>query len=514
MNEKATRSKQLLGVLRARHDFAQRERDRDAYFLHRDPIYLERLDWQAHTFRHLVHLLPGETILEIGAGQGLFVDALKPITRGQNQITALMFNEMSSGTEGQNDGVERIGVSRIDILAFRTFDYVILHNMLEQRYAALLIDAAFHCLKAGGQIVCLESNPWNPYHIIKRIGRRLTGRPSASNFLSELELYELISEIGFICIMIRFTDFVYPPLPRTLIWLLKNASSVLENTPFVRALAGRILIAARRPPRGLPRPSISLARHHAIRGKLAIVVPCHNEESNVGPLVNGLIRHYDLYIRQIILIDDNSIDSTRDVIDELKHLDPRVQAIFRAPPNGVGLAIRDGLGAVDSGCEYVLTMDCDFEHLLPELEDLFDAVAAGHDAAVGSRFSRKSTLINYPLGKILANRGFHLLFRLLCRRRCRDLTNNLKVIRSDVLRRLQLRSDAFAINAEIGLQLILMGCRVKEVPISWVNRSFDMGNSTFRVLRMGGGYLRVLADFTRETRFGTRLLQRPPARQR
>ena len=176
--------------------------------------------------------------------------------------------------------------------------------------------------------------------------------------------------------------------------------------------------------------------------------------------------------------------------------------------------MRDGLAAVDDGCEYVLTMDSDFQHLLPELEDLFDAVAAGNDAAVGSRFSRKSVLINYPLGKILANRGFHVLFQLLCRRRCRDLTNNLKLMRADVMRRLRLRSEAFGINAEIGLQLVLMGCSVKEVPISWVNRSFDMGNSKFRLLTMGAEYMRVLAAFTRESRFGSRPLIRPAVRER
>jgi dolichol-phosphate mannosyltransferase len=506
------RGRQAYSDLRVRQVLAQRERNRDAYFLYRDPICHDRLEWQAHMFRHLVHLLPGETILEIGAGQGLFVDALRRITRGQNQITALTFSEVTRGTDEDGD-VEWIVASTADVLHSRTFDYIVVHNMLDEQYAPLQIDEMFHRLKDGGQVVLFESNPWNPYHIVKRIGRRLLGRPSAPNPLSELQLYELMSDIGLIRIVVRFTDFVYPPLPRSLIWPFKNASIVLENTPYVRALAGRILVTARRPPRELPRPGISLARHSAMSDKLAIVVPCHNEEANVVPLVKGLIRHYDRYIRQIILVDDNSTDSTRGAIDELTRFDSRVRGIFRAPPNAVGRAIRDGLAAVDAGCEYVLTMDCDFQHLLPELEDLFDAVAAGHDVAVGSRFSRKSILINYPLGKILANRGFHLLFRMLCRRRCRDLTNNLKLIRTDVVRRLRLHSDTFAINAEIGLQLVLMGCSVEEVPISWVNRSFDMGNSTFRVLRMGPGYMRVLADFTRETRFGARPLVRP-VRQR
>ena len=85
------RSHKLFSDMPARHALAQRERERDAYFLHRDPICQDRLEWQAHTFRHLVHLLPGETIFEIGAGQGLFVDALRRVTRGRNQITALTF---------------------------------------------------------------------------------------------------------------------------------------------------------------------------------------------------------------------------------------------------------------------------------------------------------------------------------------------------------------------------------------------------------------------------------------
>jgi 2-polyprenyl-3-methyl-5-hydroxy-6-metoxy-1,4-benzoquinol methylase len=506
------RSHKAFGDLRACHHLAQQERDRDAYFLNRDPIWRDRLEWQAHTFRHLVHLLPGETILEVGAGQGLFVDALRRITRDQNRITAVTFHEIQ--TDGQDCGVEWVIGSRPDALGSRTFDCIIVHNMLGQPYAPLLIDWIFHRLKDGGQVVFFETNPWNPYHIIMRIAQRFLGRPSAPNSLSQLQLYELMSDIGLIRIVIRFTDFVYPPLPRSLIWFFKNISVVLENAPYVRALAGRILVTARRPPREVPRPSMSLARHTALSGKLAIVVPCHNEESNVAPLVKGLFRHYDRYIRQIILVDDNSTDRTRSAIDELKRLDTRVFGVFRAPPNGVGRAIRDGLAVVEYGCEYVLTMDCDFQHLLPELEDLFDAVAAGYDAAVGSRFSRQSVLINYPLGKILANRGFHVLFGLLCRRRCRDLTNNLKLMRTDVVRRLVLRSDAFAINAEIGLQLILMGCSVEEVPISWVNRSFDMRNSKFRMLKVGAGYMRVLADFTRETRFGARPLLRPPVHKR
>ena len=55
---------------------ARRERHATEYRRRRDPIAAERLVWHAHIFRHLVHLLPGESILELGSGDGAFTRAL------------------------------------------------------------------------------------------------------------------------------------------------------------------------------------------------------------------------------------------------------------------------------------------------------------------------------------------------------------------------------------------------------------------------------------------------------
>jgi len=101
---------------------------------------------------------------------------------------------------------------------------------------------------------------------------------------------------------------------------------------------------------------------------------------------------------------------------------------------------------------------------------------------VGSRFSRHSVLLNYPFRKIVANRAFHLLAQLVLLRRFRDLTNNLKLMRREVAERLQLRQPGFAVNAETGLQPLLMGCKIREVPISWIDRTPDM---EFRPFSLG-----------------------------
>jgi hypothetical protein len=68
-----------------------RESCRDHYWRKHDPIVEDRLLWRAQTFRHTVHLLPGQTILELGCGQLRFTRALLRVSRKENPIAAATF---------------------------------------------------------------------------------------------------------------------------------------------------------------------------------------------------------------------------------------------------------------------------------------------------------------------------------------------------------------------------------------------------------------------------------------
>src|SRR5262249_35135879 len=104
----------------------------------------------------------------------------------------------------------------------------------------------------------------------------------------------------------------------------------------------------------------------------------------------------------------------------------------------------------------------------------------------------ESLLVNYPFFKILCNRGFHLLVNLLSPLRVRDLSNNLKLFRAEILKSIDIEQPHFAANAETGLKPLLAGYDIEEVPISWINRSFDMGASTFKVIKVAPGYFFAL----------------------
>jgi nucleoside-diphosphate-sugar epimerase/SAM-dependent methyltransferase len=488
-------SDSLVGLL------AERERQREQYWQKRDPILADRLLWRAQTLRHMVHLLPGQTILELGCGTGQFTQALLHVSRGENPITAVSFGDVSGPKEIPN-AIEYLPLDSFPgHLEQRQFDFIVVMDLLDQRNCSWFLQSVYALLKPGGEVIFYESNPWNPLLRLRRLLGALLGHADPRRLLNHLQLYELISEIGFIRSFAIFNDFVYAPLTPSLVWPLRNLSILMENAPGIHRLAGSILIHAQKPPRVVEKRQFSLCKHEQLRGAVSVVIPCHNEEMNIGPLVDGLRAYYDAYIHEIIPIDDNSTDRTREVIESLTKDEPRMKPVFRTGPNGVGRALTDGY-RVATG-QFVLSMDCDFQHLLPELRDLFDAAADGFDVVVGSRFSRHSVLLNYPLMKIVANRSFHALAQLLLLRRFHDLTNNLKLMSNDVLTKLQLTQPGFAVNAETGLQPLIMGYKVKEVPISWINRTPDMGISSFRLMRVGGGYWRVLLGLWAKCVFGT-----------
>ena len=310
-------------------------------------------------------------------------------------------------------------------------DHVVGMDLLDRSYASQLLAAVKVLLVPGGKMVFYESNTWNPLHKLRQIFSRVVGNIDPRHLLSRRQLYKLLSETDFIGVDAVYNDFVFAPLTRRLIWLLRNLSILLENAPGVRTMAGSILLHAQKPPERKHAPRARLFTHKSLRSAVSFVIPCHNEEMNIRPLVDGILGLYEDCVHEIILVNDGSTDGTAEVMAKLAARDQRIKALHRSPPNGVGRAIAQGLSQASG--RYVLTMDCDFQHLLPEFRDLFDCAVEGYDVIVGSRFSRHSVLLNYPFFKIVANRGFHLLARLLLLRNFRDLTNNLKLMRRHVV---------------------------------------------------------------------------------
>ena len=483
------------------------ERTREVYWLRYPETSPVKLRGRAATVRHSFHVLPGESILEVGAGSGLWTEHLAGILRGENDLTAAVFNaELAERARAR--GLPRTTVVHVEDLVrdlpAESFDYIVGTAILcHDRYTENLA-ALYTLLKPGGELLFFEANLWNPQVLVKNaippIGR-WTGQASCQIGMRRYRLLQETSRQGLVEVEVIPYDILHPRTPAALIPTLQSVAFVLEHIPGIRDLCGTLYIWGRRPANETSRPpAVNLASHAAFHRSTSVVVPCHNEATTVGSLVEALFRLYDDYIHEVVIVDDHSTDGTGDVVRELaaKHARVRLVALSGDSPGGVGSALRTGYEAATGA--YILTMDCDFAVIVPELRDLFDAVAAGHDGAIGSRFSYESVLVNYPFMKILGNRGFHLLARLVLRLKLRDVSNNLKLYKAPILKQLELTEPGFAANVETGLKPLLQGWDIVEVPVSWVNRTPAMGTSSFRLLKVAPGYARALWRLVRSGR--------------
>jgi dolichol-phosphate mannosyltransferase len=123
--------------------------------------------------------------------------------------------------------------------------------------------------------------------------------------------------------------------------------------------------------------------------ELCVVVPVLNEALNVGPLVAAVDRVLAGVAWEIMFVDDDSRDGTREVIADIARTDPRIRMIHRVGRRGLSSAFIEGAQA--SIAPYIAAMDGDLQHdeaVLPKmLAALKDSPAGpGADIAIGSRY--------------------------------------------------------------------------------------------------------------------------------
>ncbi len=243
--------------------------------------------------------------------------------------------------------------------------------------------------------------------------------------------------------------------------------------------------------------------------KVSFVIPFHNEEKNVAPMIEQVTRYAQLQAKkwdfEVIPVNDRSKDKTKDVLRTYEKKYPFVKAVDRKNDteelgNTMGKALLAGSKKA-AGDIIIWTMGDRADD--PETYGtMVEKIQDGYDLVFGSRYMPGGTWGSLdPTKAFLSSRGT-VLARVLFGIKVHDITNAFRAFRKELLGKITLDSSGFAISPEFALKAHLAGYRLGEVPTVYYDRVEGLSN--FKLWRMSYEYLKVYADLLVKMIFGSK----------
>lgn len=224
---------------------------------------------------------------------------------------------------------------------------------------------------------------------------------------------------------------------------------------------------------------------------VSCIVPARNEEGNIAAVIDALSPVLSnspvIHDYEIIVVNDNSTDSTGQLIDSLAQKDSHIHPVHRTSSPGFGNAIKTGM--IEAKGDIVIPFMGDLSDNPHDIPRLVERIDEGYDVAYGSRFVEGGALNGYPPAKLIANRAFNNLVRLSFGMPNRDITNAFKAYRKEVIHEIginNLESSGFDITVEIPIKAHIRGFRSSEVPVNWYDRT--SGEAKLKLSQNGSIY--------------------------
>ncbi|AMY12304.1 Undecaprenyl-phosphate 4-deoxy-4-formamido-L-arabinose transferase [Luteitalea pratensis] len=204
--------------------------------------------------------------------------------------------------------------------------------------------------------------------------------------------------------------------------------------------------------------------------KVCVLIPAFNEARTIPSVVAGAAAR----VAQVLVVDDGSTDGTGEAAAAAG------AEVMRLGRNGgKGTAIRAGLARVFEGdATHVLFMDGDLQHRPQEIPGLLAAAeATGAAMVIGERVFVRDEM---PAARYWANVIGSWALATLLGVDLVDTQSGFRVVRTDVLRHIELEATGYEFETELVVKLARRGARIARVPIEAV---YGTENSKIRPVR-------------------------------
>ena len=162
----------------------------------------------------------------------------------------------------------------------------------------------------------------------------------------------------------------------------------------------------------------------------SIVIPAYNEGTRLGATLEKVLAyvHAQGWDAEVIVVNDGSRDNTADIVRSFAAKDAALRLVENPGNRGKGYSVRHGM--LNARGRTVLFSDADLSSPIEEAPKLFQALEAGADIAIGSRWLRAETQTQrQPLHRQLFGRIFNLILRLTLGLKFKDTQCGFKAFR-------------------------------------------------------------------------------------
>lgn len=226
--------------------------------------------------------------------------------------------------------------------------------------------------------------------------------------------------------------------------------------------------------------------------KTFVMIPTYNERENIANLI-GKILKLKIKNLHIVVVDDNSPDGTWQIVENISKRSKNVHLLLRKKDKGRGSAGRDGfIYCLKNGADVVVEMDADMSHD-PKYIPLMIEELKNADLVLGSRRLKGSREVGRGTIRRFITWGANLYITLMLGIRVKDCNSGFRCFKRKVLEAIKLeklQSKGPAIVQEVLFKAHLKGFKIKEIPITFVNRT--KGISKLGLKQLAAGYVMVL----------------------